>query len=132
MEKQVLSPTVKYGKKADLGTEMLGIGSDGGQGLGGGSEEHAVDEILVLVSDGGDLFGKGEDHMKIVRLENLGGSFFDPLRAGQRLALWAVAIAAAVVAGPFVMAPVATFEMAAESGGSAHLDGGHDAPLCSR
>ena len=38
MKKQVLSPTVKNGEKADLGTQMLGIGSDGGQGLGGGSE----------------------------------------------------------------------------------------------
>ena len=70
MEKQALSPTVKYGEKADLGAQMLGIGSNGGQGLGSGSEENAVDEILVLVSDGRDLFGNGEDDMKIVRLEN--------------------------------------------------------------
>jgi hypothetical protein len=27
MEKQVLSPAVKYGEKADLGAQMLGIGS---------------------------------------------------------------------------------------------------------
>ena len=27
MENQVLSPTVKYGEKADLGAQMLGIGS---------------------------------------------------------------------------------------------------------
>jgi len=79
MEKQVLSPTVKYGEKTDLGTQMLGIGSDGRQGLGSGSEEYAVDEILVLVSDGSNLFGKGEDNMKIVRVENFGGSFFNPL-----------------------------------------------------
>jgi hypothetical protein len=38
MKKQVLSPTVRYGEKADLGAQMLGIGSDGGQGLGRGSE----------------------------------------------------------------------------------------------
>ena len=80
MEKQVLSPTVQHSEKADLGAEMLGIGSDGGQGLGSGSEENAVDEIFVLVSDGSDLFGNREDHMKIVRGENFGCSFFDPLR----------------------------------------------------
>ena len=34
MEKQALSPTVKYSEKADLSAQMLGIGSDGGQGLG--------------------------------------------------------------------------------------------------
>ena len=81
MEKQVLSPTVKYGEKADLGAQMLGIGSDGGQGLGSGSEEHAVDEVFVLVSDGSDPFGNREDDMKIVRVENFGGSFFNPLGA---------------------------------------------------
>lgn len=80
MEKQVLSPTVKYGEKADLGAQMLGIGSDGGQGLGSGSEEHVVEEIFVLVSDGSDRFGNREDDMKIVCVENFGGSFFNPLR----------------------------------------------------
>lgn len=79
MEKQVLSPTVKYGEKTDLGAQMLGIGSDGRQGLGSGSEEYAVDEMFVLVSDGSNLFGNGEDDMKIVRVENFGGSFFNPL-----------------------------------------------------
>jgi hypothetical protein len=43
---------------------MLGIGSDGRQGLGSGAEEYAVDEIFVLVSDGSNLFGNGEDDMK--------------------------------------------------------------------
>ena len=79
MEKQVLSPTVKYGEKTDLGAQMLGIGSDGRQGLGSGSEEYAVDEIFVLVSDGSNLFGNREDDMKIVRRENFGRSFFNPL-----------------------------------------------------
>jgi hypothetical protein len=79
MEKQVLSPTVKYGEKTDLGAQMLGIGSDGRQGLGSGSEEYAVDEIFVLVSDGSNLFGNREDDMKIVRVKNFGGSFFNPL-----------------------------------------------------
>jgi hypothetical protein len=69
-------PTVKYGEKADLGAQMLGIGSDGGKGLGSGSKEHAVDEIFVLVSDGSNLFGNREDDMKIMRRENFGGSFF--------------------------------------------------------
>ena len=129
MEKQVLSPTVKYGEKADLGAQMLGIGSDGRQGLGSGSEKYAVDEILVLVSDGSNLFGKGEDDMKIVRRENFGRSFFNPLRTSERLALWTVAVAAAVVTGPLVIAAVAALEMTAESCGSTHLDRGHDAPL---
>src|SRR5467141_3241972 len=97
MEKQVLSPTVKYSEKADLGSQMLRIGSDGGQGLGRCSEEHAVEEIFVLVSDGSDRFGNREDDMKIVRLENFRCSFFNPLRTSEGLTLWTVAVAAAVV-----------------------------------
>ena len=129
MKKQVLSPTVEYGKEADLGAQMLGIGSDGGQGLGGGAEEHAVEEIFVLVSDGSDRFGNREDDMKIVRRQNLGGSFFDPLGTREGLTLWTVAVAAAVVTGPLVITAVAALEMTAESCGSTHLDRGHDAPL---
>lgn len=129
MEKQVLSPTVKYGEKTDLGAQMLGIVSDGRQGLGSGSEEYAVDEIFVLVSDGSNRFGNGEDDMKIVRVENFGGSFFNPLCTCEGLTFWAMTIPAAVVAGPLVIAAVAALEMTAESCGSTHLDRGHDAPL---
>ena|ERR1700720_323612 len=129
MEKQILSPTVKYGEKADLGAQMLGIGSDGGQGLGRGSEENAVDEIFVLVNDGSNLFGNREDDMKIVRLENFGRSFFNPLGTCERLTLWTVTVAAAVVTGPLVIAAVAALEMTAEGCGATHLDRGHDAPL---
>jgi hypothetical protein len=78
MVKQVLSPTVLYGEKADLCAQMFGIGSNGGRGLGSGSEQNAVDEIFVLVSDGSDLFGNREDDMKIVCVENFGLSFFNP------------------------------------------------------
>jgi hypothetical protein len=129
MKKQVLSPTVKYSEKADLGAQMLGIGSDGRQGLGRGSKQNAVNEIFVLVRDGSDLLRDREDDMKIVRRENFGGSFFNPCGTRERLALGTVAVAAAVVAGPLVTTAVAAFEMTAESGGAAHLDRGHDAPL---
>ena len=54
MMKQVLAPGVQHGEEADLGAQVLGIGGDGAQGLGGGAEEQAVDERLVLIGDGGD------------------------------------------------------------------------------
>ena len=47
------------------------------------------------------------------------------------MALGAMAVAAAVVAGALVTTAVAPLEMTAESGRAAHLDRGHDAPLCS-
>src|ERR1017187_9841724 len=99
MKEEILSPTVEHGKEADLGTEMFGIGSDGGQGLGRGAEQNAVDEIFVLVSHGGDRFGEGEDDMKIRSWENFRFPFFDPFRTRQRLALGAMSIAATVISG---------------------------------
>ena len=83
MKNQGLSPTMEYGKEADFRSQMFGIGSDGSQGLGGGPKQDVVDDLLVLVSDGSDLFRDGEDDMEIVCRENFGGSFFDPLRPSE-------------------------------------------------
>ena len=90
---------------------MLRIGSDGGGGLVCGSKQNAVNEIFVLLSDGSDLFRDREDDMKIVRLENFGGSFFNACGTRERLARWTVAVTATVVAGPLVLTAVAPFEM---------------------
>jgi hypothetical protein len=39
MMHQLLSPGVQDGKESDLGSQVLGIGSDGAQSLSGGGEE---------------------------------------------------------------------------------------------
>jgi hypothetical protein len=122
MKKQVVSPTMEYGEEADLSSQMFGIGCDGGQGLGHGSKQNVVDDLFVLVSDGSDLFGDGEDDMEIVGGEDFGHSLLDPPRTRERLALWAMAVPAAVVARPLVATAVAAFEMTAESCSATHLD----------
>jgi hypothetical protein len=48
MVMEVLSPGVKHGEEADLGTEMSGVGSDLEQGLRGGAQQKMVDNLLVL------------------------------------------------------------------------------------
>ena len=78
MKNQGLPPTMEYGKEADFSPQMFGIGSDGGQGLSGDTKQNVVDDLFVLVSDGSDLFGDGEDDMKIVGRENFGRSLLDP------------------------------------------------------
>ena len=130
MKEQILSPTVEHGKEADLGTEMFGIGSDGGKGFGRGSEQDAVDDIFVLVSHGGDRFGEGEDDMKIRSRENFRFSFFDPFGTRQGLALGAMSVAAAIVSVTLVRTAVAVLEMTTQGRRPAHLDRGHDASLC--
>jgi hypothetical protein len=99
---------------------MFGISSDGGQGFGYGSKQNVVDDLLVLVSDGSDLFRDGENDMKIVRGEDFGHSLPDPLGTREGLAFWAMAVPAAVIARPLVTTAVAAFEMPAKSCGATH------------
>lgn len=48
MVKEVLSPGVKDGEKADAGAEVLWIGGDGQEGPGGCGEQEPVEEPFVL------------------------------------------------------------------------------------
>ena len=111
---------------------MLGVARDGLQGFCRGLEKDAIDYLLVLVSDRGDLFRYREDHMKIGDLQKFGLPVLDPLRPGQTLAFGAVSIPAAIERVPFITALIAAFEVAAEDCRATHFDSGHDASLSHR
>ena len=119
MKKQILPPTVEYSEESDLRTQMLGIGSDGGQGLGSGTEENVVGGPLVLERDVGNLFRHCKDNVKIRNVKKLGLSVLDPLGACQRLAFWTVTIRTRIEPDALVTAPVAHLDVTAESGGAA-------------
>ena len=55
---QVLAPGVEDGQEADLGAEVLGVGGDLPQGLGGGLEQEAVDRRRVLQGDRAEAAGR--------------------------------------------------------------------------
>ena len=59
------APGVEHGGEADTGAEMLRVGGDGGERLGGGLEEDGVDGGLVVEGNVGDGGRQGEDHMKV-------------------------------------------------------------------
>jgi hypothetical protein len=67
--------------------------------------------------------------MKIRNVEQLGLAVLNPSRASQRLAFWAMAIRAGVIAVALMVALITAFEVAAQRCRSAHLNGSHDAPL---
>ena len=48
------APGVQHGGEADARAQMLRVGGDGGQRLGGGPEQEVVDGGLVLERDGAD------------------------------------------------------------------------------
>ena len=69
---EVLAPGVQHGGEADIGAEMLGVGGDRGEGLGGGREQQAVDLGLVLVGDGADRCRQREHDMEVGHRQQLG------------------------------------------------------------
>ena len=90
--RSVLPPSVKYGEKADLGTQVFGISGDGEQGLRRGPEQDAIELSLILIGDGGNLFGHGKDHVEVFGVQKLGLAILEPLSPGERLAFWAMPI----------------------------------------
>src|SRR3954470_22638518 len=85
MVQQVLSPGMEHREEADLSAQMPGVGRDRAQGLGRRAEQDAVDDLLVLVSDGGDFLRYREDDVEVLGVEDLGAAILQPLGAGQRL-----------------------------------------------
>jgi hypothetical protein len=130
MVKKGLAPGVEHREESYLRTQMLGVSPNGAQRLGGGPEQNVVDDLLVLQGDGGDRLRYGEDHVKILGVEKLGSTVFQPLSASQRLAFWAVAITAAVVTDALVVTAIAVLDMATKCRRPAQFDRTHDAMLC--
>src|SRR5271169_4250054 len=93
MMMQVLSPGVQDGHQPDLGAEMPGIGSDDAQRLGGGREQDAVDDGLIVERDLGDRCRHSEDDVEVRYRQQLGLSVGQPLSTRQPLALRAVPVA---------------------------------------
>jgi len=85
---------MEHCEEANLGTQVLGIGGNGAQGICGGTKQNAVDHFLVLVGDAGNLFRYRKDHMEVLGIEKFGAAILQPFSAGKRLAFWAMSIRA--------------------------------------
>ena len=129
---EVLAPGVEDGQEADLGPEVLGVGGDLLQGLGGGAEQQAVDHARVLQGDRAERRREGEDDVEILDGQQLGFAGLHPVRGGGGLALGAVAVAAGVVGDLLVAAAVALLDVPAQCGGPAGGDVAQGAALLGR
>ena len=74
--------------------QMLGIGCDCRQRLGGCPEQEVVDGRLVLERDRADRRRQGEDDVIVGDWQKLRLAFFEPLPRRRPLTLRAVAVAA--------------------------------------
>jgi hypothetical protein len=88
------APAVEDGGEADARAQMFGIGGDGGQRLGGGAEQQAIDKGLVVERDRADRSRQGEDDVIVGNRQEFSFAFCEPLSCGRALALRAVAVAA--------------------------------------
>ena len=125
------APGVQHRGEADLHAEALGVRGDRQQRLGTRLEQEVVDDGLVVVGDGADLRRQREHDMEVRHLQQLGRARLQPLPRLRSLALWAIAIAAAVVGDDGVPARLVLTarNMAAESRRAAALDRAHGLEL---
>jgi hypothetical protein len=72
---------VEHGKEADLGTQVLGVSTYRTQGISRGSEENAVDHLLVLVGDRGNLLRNRKHNVEVLAIEKFGLAALNPLSA---------------------------------------------------
>src|SRR5579859_5332371 len=121
------SPRVQHRGEADLHTEALGVRGNRQQRLGARLEQEVVDDGLVMVGDGADLRRQREYDVEVRHPQQLGGARLQPLPRLRSLALWATAIAAAVVGDDGVLAclVLTARNMAAEGRRAAALDRAH-------
>ena len=73
---QISTPGVKHGGEADLGVEA-GRG-DVVEGLGGGGEQHGVDDLWKLPSEGTQLARQGEDDLVMADWDGPLNTGFNP------------------------------------------------------
>ena len=123
------APGMQHGGQSDAGAKMLGVGGDGDQRFGRRLEQQVVDDGLVLPGNGGDRRRQGEHDVEVGNRQQLGFALGQPFLGGNSLALRTVAIAAGVVGDAHVRTILASLDMAAESRGTAALDGRHDLQL---
>ena len=88
------APGVQHGGETDARAQMLRVGGDGDERLGGGPEQEIVDDGLVLERDRADRRRQGENDVIIGDRQEFRLALGEPLSRRRALTLWAVAVAA--------------------------------------
>ena len=83
--------------EANFGAQMLGIARYLLERLRCGFEQKAVDDLLVLVGDGGNLLRQGEDHVEILDRQQIRLPCFQPRTCRRALAAGTMPIPATAV-----------------------------------
>ena len=114
MQLQVLAPGVQHRQHADLGAQMLRIGGDLDQGLGGGPHQQTVDFTRVGQRDRVQRPRERENDVEVGHLQKVGRLRLQPTRRRGAVALRAVAVAAGIVADLLIPALRTSQDMPAQ------------------
>ena len=123
------TPSMQHQRHSDPSTQVLRIGGDRAQRLGGDVEQQPIDELLVGVGDGADRCRQGEDHVVILDGQKVSLACLEPALCGARLALRAVSVAAGVVGDLRLRARRTAQRVSAQGGAATLLDRRHDLQL---
>jgi len=123
------APGVQHEGGANACPQVLAIGGNRKQCLGGDVEQHAVDECFVLVRERSDRRWQGEHEVVGLDRQQIGLPRFKPALGGTRLALRAMAVAAGVVGDLIAAAAIAAQYVPTQCRASALFDGRHDLEL---
>ena len=108
---EVLSPGMQHCQKANASAQVSGIARDSSQGFGGGAEQDARDQPLVLERQGREPLGQRENHMEVLNRQQLSGTLFEPLRSSSLVALRTMAIVAPAERKKKKAVPIALVDM---------------------
>ena len=125
----VLTPCVQNGHYADVGSEVLGIGSNDGESLCCSFQQQAIDDGLVLIGDPAKRRRQSEHQVEIRHRQELGFARRKPSRCRLSLTLRAVPVATRILSDPGMLTVLAALDMTTELGRSANLDRLHHPPL---
>lgn len=129
MVRQRRAPGVQHQRGADPGAQVLRIGGDGQQHLGGQVEQQAIEHRLVLVSDVRHGRRQREYHVVILHRQQIGLARVQPALCRRALALGAVPVAAGVVGDLVGTAALAAQHVSSQRRAAALFDGRHDLEL---
>ena len=123
MRQQILSPCVQDAQKTDLSTQVFGIGRDFQHGGRAGLKQKVIEDTRIALTKRNQSVGQREDHVEVGHAEHFFLSRGEPALARLRLALGAVAVAAAVIRDGLVAASGTVIDMSAQSRCAALSDG---------
>src|SRR5579872_3277904 len=110
-------------QKTDLSAQMLGIGRNLQHGGRAGLKQEVIEDTRIALTKRNQGVGQCEDYVEVRHAEQFLLSRGEPALARLRLALGAVAVAAAVVRDGLVAAAWTIIDMPAQSRSAALSDG---------